>query len=207
MISLIRPVLLIAMAALGAAGSALAQTPAPSAPPAGVDAPLVVPTVPAPVPVTAPPSAQQQIEIKDEHLQAARELITVSRTLDAFEGLLPNILQQVGLTLTSQNLTLQADQRKRSVLIESLKAIEESFAPEREKLYTQIALIYAARFTEAELRKIVEFLKSVEGQKFATVSPLVAQDSFRIANSWAERIGQEAFERVRAEMRRRGQPL
>lgn len=149
----------------------------------------------------------QQIDIKDSHLQAARDLISASRIIDAFEGLLPNIIQQVGLTLTGQNLAVQADLKKRTALTESLKSVEEGFAADRERLYAQIALIYAARFSEAELRKIVEFLRSAEGQKFATVSPLVAQDSFRIANGWAERVGQEAFEKVRAEMRKRGQPL
>ena len=213
MMNLTRFPLIAALTASALFGTAMAQTPpSPAAPPAAVaqDEPsLTVPTVPAPSPANAPPAQQQQqqIEIKDSHLQAARDLIAASRIVDAFEGLLPNIIQQVGVTLTGQNLAVQADPKKRTALTESLKTVEEGFAADRERLYAQIALIYAARFTEVELRKIVEFLKSAEGQKFATVSPLVAQDSFRIANGWAERVGQEAFEKVRAEMRKRGQPL
>lgn len=214
MMNLTRFPLIAALMASALFSSAMAQTPpAPATPPAaGVeDEPsLTVPTVPAPSPAPAPataPQAPQQIEIKDSHLQAARDLIAAARIVDAFEGLLPNIMQQVGLTLTGQNLAVQADPKKRTALTESLKAVEEGFAADRDRLYAQIALIYAARFSEPELRKIVEFLKSAEGQKFATVSPLVAQDSFRIANGWADRVGQEAFEKVRAEMRKRGQPL
>ena len=195
-------ILIAGLTSLAASGPAFSQ--APATPPASVEAPIPQSTVPAP---TLAPRVQQQLEIKESHLQAARELLAAARTLDAFNGLLPNIMQQVGLTLTNQNLTIQADQRKRTTLIESLKAVEEGFAPDREKLYVQIALIYAARFSEQEMRKIVEFLNSPEGQKFATISPLVAQDSFRTANAWADRIGQEAFEKVRAEMRKRGQPL
>lgn len=207
MISLIRPALLLGTISIALVGQALAQAPT-------TPAPAPVPTVPAPAQTTVPaPSpvqgqdAPRQIEIKDSHLAAARELIEASHILDTFERLLPNILQQVGLTLTSQNLVVQADPKKRAALIESLKTVEQSFIPERDKLFSQIALVYAARFSEPELRKIVEFLNSPEGKKFATVSPLVAQDSFRIANDWADRIGQEAFEKVRAEMRKRGEPL
>lgn len=204
-----RLALIVAMMVFGLSTTARAQTPpAPATPPAAAqdDAPLTVPTVPAPLPTTAAPQ-QTQIEIKDNHLQAARDLIVATRIVDAFEGLLPNIMQQVGLTLTSQNLAVQADPKKRLALSESLKTVEDGFSTDRERLYIQIALVYAARFTEPELNKIVEFMKSAEGQKFVTVSPLVAQDSFRIANNWAERVGQEAFEKVRAEMRKRGQPL
>ena len=210
MMNLTRFPLIAALMASALFATAMAQTPpAPATPPLAVvqeEPSLSVPTVPAPSPATGP-QVPQQIDIKDSHLQAARDLISASRIIDAFEGLLPNIIQQVGLTLTGQNLAVQADLKKRTALTESLKTVEEGFAADRERLYAQIALIYAARFSEAELRKIVEFLRSAEGQKFATVSPLVAQDSFRIANGWAERVGQEAFEKVRAEMRKRGQPL
>lgn len=203
------PVLAAVLSAMMVQASA--QTP-PAAPapaaPAQEPPGLTVPTVPAPSPVQGGQSqGSQRLEIKDSHLKAARELLVASKTLDAFDGLLPNILQQVGLTLTSQNLTVQADPKKRAALSASLKAVEESFSSEREKLYAQIALVYAARFSEPELLKIVEFMKSPEGQKFATLGPLIAQDSFRIANGWAERVGQEAFERVRAEMRKRGEAL
>lgn len=160
---------------------------------------VTVPTVPAPQPIQPP----RQIQIVQSHAEAAKELMVVSHTIDAFQNMLPAIMRQIGQSLTATNLTLQADPAQRAVFEEGMKAVEQDLANEREVLIADVALLYAARFSEAELKTIIAFMKTPEGQKFVALSPYIAQDSFRLAGAWSERVSQIAFEKIRAEMKKR----
>lgn len=160
-------------------------------------------SVPAPTPIPAQP----QVQIATSHADAARELLVVTRTLDPFNQILPNVMRQVSNALTSTNIDIQADPAKRTALEESLRDIERGFEAERDQLLAGMALLYAARFNEAELRQMIEFFRSPVGQKYVQTTPLIAQEAINSANQWAQRVGQAAFTRVREEMRRRGHPI
>lgn len=160
-------------------------------------------TVPAPTPIPAP----QQVQIATPHAEAARELLVVTRTLEPFNQILPNVMRQVSNALTSTNIDIQADPAKRTALEESLREIERGFESERDQLVAGMALLYAARFSEEELRQMIEFFRSPVGQKYVQMTPVIAQEAIASANQWAQRVGQAAFTRVREEMRRRGHPI
>lgn len=175
---------------------------------------LAQPTVPAPTPsgpaIGVPPGQPQQpppIQIATSHADAAKELLVVSRGMATFEAILPNIMRQISQTITSTNLGLQADPPRRAALEQVLREVERDLASERDQLLAGIALLYAARFTEPELRQIIAFFKTPAGEKYATTSPTIAQEAFRSASQWAERTGQASFQRVREQMRARGFPL
>jgi hypothetical protein len=163
-------------------------------------------TVPAPTPIPAPPPVRQ-IEIPTSHADAARELLTVSRTAEAFMQVLPNVMRQIGNTIISTNIAIQADPPRRTALEESLREVERQFEGDRDQMVATVALLYAARFTEAELRQLIDFYRSPLGQKYLQLTPQIANESVRSAQEWAQRLGQNAFQRVREDMRRRGHPL
>jgi hypothetical protein len=160
-------------------------------------------SVPAPTPIPAQP----QVTISTSHAEAARELLTVTRTLEPFNQILPNVMRQVSNALTSTNIDISADPAKRAALEEALRDIERGFEGERDQLLAGMAVLYAARFSEEELRQMVEFFRSPVGQKYVQLTPVIAQEAINSANQWAQRVGQGAFTRVREEMRRRGHPI
>lgn len=160
-------------------------------------------SVPAPTPIPAQP----QVTIATSHAEAARELLNVTRTTEPFNLILPNVMRQVSNALTSTNIAIGADPARRTALEETLRDVERGFEGERDQLLAGMALLYAARFSEEELRTMIEFFRSPVGQKYVQTTPTIAQEAITAANQWAQRIGQAAFTRVREEMRRRGHPI
>lgn len=196
MTSLVRPLALVAC--LGLATPALAQPTVPAPTPAGPPT-TGVPGLPAPGP--------QPVQIATSHAEAARELLQVTRGLAAFETLLPNIMRQISQTITSTNIGIQSDAPRRQALEQVLREVERDLTSERDQLLAGVALLYAARFTEPELRQLITFFKTPVGEKYTTLSATIAQEAFRSASQWAERTAQAAFQRVREQMRTRGFPL
>jgi len=182
----------------------------PAAAQQSVPAPQPVnPTVPAPVPLPMPAPApqMQEVQIATSHAEAARELLQVTGAVQPFQQLLPNVMRQVAVGITQSNLTIQSDAPRRAAFEASVRAVEEALRAEQDQLLAGMALLYAARFTEPELRQLVTFFRSPVGQKYVTTTPMIAQESMRSAEAWAQRTFQAAFTQIREEMRRRGHPL
>jgi hypothetical protein len=194
---MLRP-LLAAFLIVAAPAAAFAQ--------ATVPAPVPSPgTVPAPRQIPAP--EVQQVQIPESHANLALEVLRLTGAVTPLENILPNMMRQVSQTLTSSNLAIQADTARRQALEEVIRQTEAALREDHQRMIRQVAIIYAIRFPEAELRQLVEFFRSPIGQKFIQQSGLIAQDSFGIAQQWATDTGPRVVDRVRAEMRRRGMPL
>jgi hypothetical protein len=163
-------------------------------------------TVPAPTPIPAPPQPQL-VQIPTSHANAAREMITAAGIADQFAVVAPNVTAQTARMIVQSNIAIQGDVQMRTALEESVRVVADSFATERDQLVATVALIYAVRFSEQELRDIATFFRSPAGQKFSQASPLIAQESIQTASRMAQEIQPVVFERLRAEMRRRGHPL
>jgi uncharacterized protein len=184
----------------------LAATPATVLAQATVPAPVPSPgTVPAPRPIPAP--EVQHVQIPESHANAALEVLRLTGAVTPLENILPNLMRQVSQTLTSANLAIQADTARRQALDEVIRETEVTLREDHQRMIRQVAIIYAIRFPEPELRQIADFFRSPVGAKFVQQSQLIAQDSFGIAQQWASDIGPRVIERVRAEMRRRNMPL
>lgn len=179
---------------------------------------IAQPTVPAPQqgapfnfqpPVAPPttPTGPQQIQISTSHAEAARQLLTATRAIEPFMQILPNMLRQAQSVILQSNLAIQTEPPKRQALEETLRTIEGQLAGERDQLVAGIALLYAARFTEAELNQLNQFATSPIGVKYFQLTPVIGQESIRSATAWADRVNQGLFTRIREEMRRRGHPL
>lgn len=140
-------------------------------------------------------------------LALAREVMNVTQTTAQFESILPAMMRQIQVQLTSTNLLIAGDKKAQADLIEVSKGVEQEMIADRGTLLEDIAKIYTQRYSEAELKEIAAFFKSSVGQKFVTSAPLMIRDSSQAAENWGARIGPKAAERIRAEMKKRGHQL
>lgn len=187
---------------------ALAQTPAA---PSITVPPIAAPPVAAPqtqAPAVAAPAVAPTPTFSASHLALASELVAIQRVVEQYATIGQILMQQVEQALTASNPLLAGDQQLRTAFREVAANIEAEAAPERNKGIADFATrVYAERFTEAELRQTLEFLRSPTGQKYIQVAPVASQEIIVGVDDLMRRVGPRLVERIRAEMRRRGHTI
>jgi hypothetical protein len=138
-------------------------------------------------------SAQTAVQI-----QLAREIVVASGASRSFDPIVPGILQQAISLYVQQNPDLQKQ------LLESAQAIKPEFDKRIPELIDIIARVYAGRFSEAELKEVLGFYRSPVGKKYVATQPGVLEESFRLAQTWGNKLSEEIVSRLRSEMKRRG---
>ena len=150
-----------------------------------------------------PAAAQQAAAAKPSaaQIQLARELIELNGSLRAIDDMVPAYLEQARNMFAVTNPDLAAP------LAEVAASLRPEFLAQRTEVVDGIALAYASRFTEAELRELVTFYQSPTGKKFISVLPAVLQDSFQRMQAWSAKLSEQMVARMRAEMRKKGHEL
>jgi hypothetical protein len=132
---------------------------------------------------------------------AARELISVEGGDKMFEGTVPGIIAQTEGMIMQMNPALAKD------LDEVGVQLMTEFAPRRAQLLNDIAVLYAQRFTEQELKDAIAFYKSPLGRKLTSEKPALLDASAARANEWARGLSEEIMKRFSQEMRKKGHNL
>ena len=140
-------------------------------------------------------------DITAEHLGAARDAMVASRSTTIFDTILPDMVAETTALFTRSNPAL-------APLIEEVTLkVGLEFAQDRPLLDQRMARIWAERFTQEELEAISEFLTSDIGEKFARLSPEIAQLQASTARAWIDELSTRFVTRVRDEMAERGHQL
>ncbi|MBL8572530.1 MAG: DUF2059 domain-containing protein [Hyphomicrobiaceae bacterium] len=145
-------------------------------------------------------SAQAQDYTK-EHLAAARKAIMASRSAEGFDNILPTVAQQTKTLFIRTNPTLSTQ------LEEVVTDVAIQMAAERPKLDLELAKIWAARFSQAELDEISKFYNSPVGQKVAKETQDMVTLSVQAALGWQSKLSTDMVTKVRDEMRKRGHQM
>jgi uncharacterized protein len=132
---------------------------------------------------------------------AAKELITVKGASAIYDPLVPGVVEQARRVLLQANPTLGKD------LNEVAAKLRAEYAPRGAEILNEVAKLYAARFTEQELKDALAFYKSPLGRKLLAEEPTVLDQSMKSAQSWADRLSQEVITRIRVEMKKRGHEI
>jgi len=135
------------------------------------------------------PSAMAQ-EFTDAHLAAARSAIDAINATDPFDQILPAAAERIKGRLISNNLDLE-DEISQTVDEQALALVSR-----RGDLEQEAARIYAAAFTEEELKAIAEFYETEVGQKLLQNGPIVAREVNSAAGIWARGIERDLLENV-----------
>jgi hypothetical protein len=134
-------------------------------------------------------------------LATAKELITVKGAAALWEPLVPGVIEQAKSVFLQTNPMLGKD------LNEVAAKLRTDYAPRKAEVLNDVAKLYAARFTEQELKDALAFYKSPLGRKMVTEEPNILDQSMRNAQNWANRLSEEIIGKMRAEMKKRGHDI
>lgn len=134
-------------------------------------------------------------------LAAARELVEIRGAANMFDTIVGGVLEQGMGVFLQQNPGLSKDLQDVSAVI------RKELAPRRGELVTEVARVYAQRFTEQELKDAITFYRTPLGRKIVAEEPAVVDRSFSMIQQWASRLSEQVLERYRAEMKKKGHDL
>jgi hypothetical protein len=151
--------------------------------------------------VALSPPAQAQNKPTAGALAAAHELIEVTGATTLFNPLIAGVVEQAKILYLQQNPALAKD------LNEIAAKLRTDFAPRFSELTDKVAELYAEHFTEQELKDILAFYRSPVGKKMLAEQPKVVEDSMKFAQTWANKLTEEAIAKMRVELKKKGHPM
>jgi hypothetical protein len=149
----------------------------------------------------ASPALAQQPQPSAAAVALAKEVITVKGANQLYDAVLPGVVEQAKNMFLQQNPMLSRD------LNEVAGRLRNDLRPRTAEPTEEMAKLYAARFTEQELREVLAFYKTPLGQKVITEEPKILDGSMAQANDWASRLSEEVLGKFRAEMKKKGHDL
>lgn len=135
-------------------------------------------------------------------IATAKEVVELKGGAQMFDPVINSIVEQTKGALLQTNPQLAKD------LNDVAAQLRTEFTPRRDELITEAAKRYAARFSEAELKDLANFFKSPLGKKMISQEPQVLDETFSfVQQQFGPRMAEEAMNRYRAEMKKKGHNL
>jgi hypothetical protein len=146
----------------------------------------------------SPASAQQP---SPAAVAMAREIVAIKGAAEVFNPIVAGVVEQAKIVLLQTNPMLDKP------LAEVAARLRKEYAPRSAELRERVAVLYAARFTEAELKSILAFYKSPLGKKVIETEPQIVDQSMSDAQTWGEKLSEEVIAKFRVEMKKKGHDL
>jgi hypothetical protein len=134
-------------------------------------------------------------------LAAARELLEIKGAQNMLGPIVPGVVE------TAKNSLMQSNPNLIKDLNEVAVQLRTELAPRSVEVIQEFMVLYAQKFTEAELKQIVGFYRSPVGQKLVADEPAVMDQGFKQAQNWANRLSEQVIARFRDEMKKRGHQI
>ena len=134
-------------------------------------------------------------------MAAAKELLEIKGAENMLGPIVPGVVE------TAKNTLLQTSPNLGKDLNEVAVQLRAELTPRGGEVIQEFVILYAQRFTEAELKQIVTFYRSPLGKKLLTDEPALMDQGFRQAQNWANRLSEQVIARFREEMKKRGHQL
>jgi hypothetical protein len=143
------------------------------------------------------PSARAQ-NASPAALAAAGEVVTLTGAGALFTPLIAGVVEQAKILYLQQDPSLAKD------LNDIATKMRTDLAPRMNELTAEMSRIYAAHFTEQELKDLATFYKSPLGKKLVQEQPTVADLSLKFAQNWANTLSDEVVAKMRDELKKKG---
>ncbi len=134
-------------------------------------------------------------------LVLARQIVTGSGMGRTFDGIVPQLVNQIGQSIS----------RTRPELLPDLKlvlaAIETEFTPQTAKMVDIAANVFATKLSDAEMKDVAAFFNSASGKKYVASQPVVLDEIVVGMDAWRTALGGQMSQRVRDEMKKKGHDL
>jgi hypothetical protein len=134
-------------------------------------------------------------------VQTAKEIVDVTGATALFNPLIAGVVEQ------AKNLFLQQNPGLAKDLNEIATKMRADLAPRFTELTDEVAKLYAAHFSEAELKQVLAFYKSPVGMKLIAEQPKVGEESLKFAQDWANKLSDQVIANMRDELKKRGHAL
>jgi hypothetical protein len=134
-------------------------------------------------------------------IAVARELIVLKGAAQLYGPIVTGVIEQAKNVYLQQNPMLQKD------LNDTAAALRAEFESKKAELVTEIASLYATKFTEQELTAMLAFYKTPTGKKMLEEEPKIIDQSMKLAQDWGNRLSDIVMARFREEMKKRGHDL
>ena len=144
-------------------------------------------------------AAAQQTSIAA--VQTAKEIVSITGATALFNPLIAGVVEQ------AKNLFLQQNPGLAKDLNEIATKMRADLAPRFTELTDEVAKLYAAHFSEAELKQVLAFYKSPVGMKLIAEQPKVGEESLKFAQDWANKLSDQVIANMRDELKKRGHAL
>lgn len=136
-----------------------------------------------------------------EHLGLARDVLVAMKTAENFEAVVPSVMTALKPALTAGNAKIAKD------FDEIMPLVMGEFNAMKSSLIDEVALIYAKSFSKPELRELSTFFKTPTGQKMARLTPVMAQQMMAAGQRYGQQVATQLTERMRDELRKRGNKI
>lgn len=150
--------------------------------------------------MAAPAAQAQQAPAKPSaaHVAAAKEMVQLSGIALTFNAFVPQIAQQImeGVSRTRPEIRTQLDA--------TLKELVPEFNKRTSEMVDSTAVLFAGVMSEAHIKATVDFFKSEAGKQYIEMQPRVIDQMVVSLDAWNNKIQGEMFERVRAELKKKG---
>jgi hypothetical protein len=134
-------------------------------------------------------------EIPQERLDLGMQLVKLSGNSRTFDQLLPTVADQ------AKNAFIRANPQMQLGIIEVVDRIALTLVPRRPELDRELARIWAAGFSDEEMRALIEFYQSDIGKKFADLHPKILAVEVATAQEWGRSVAEELTQKVSQELR------
>ena len=146
----------------------------------------------------APAGAQQP---SPAAIATAGQILEVKNAMKLFEAGIPGVIEQAKVLFLRVNPALQKD------LNDVAAMLRTEFVPRQTELTNEVSRLYAARFTEQELKDALAFYKSPLGAKLILEEPKIFDQSMVFGQEWANKLSEQVLSRMRAEMKKKGHDI
>ncbi|CEJ15679.1 DUF2059 domain-containing protein [Phreatobacter sp. AB_2022a] len=146
----------------------------------------------------APAAQPQAPQPSAEQVALARQVVELSGASTSFENVIPAFIEQAKAMFLPTNPDLG---RQFNEVGEQLKT---EFQPRVNELIQSISVAYAQRFTLDELKRILAFYQSAEGQKLVRTVPSIMEETFARSQQWSQVVTRDLVQRFREEFQKRG---
>lgn len=128
----------------------------------------------------------------------AKELIDLKGAASAYDPLVNGVIEYHKNFYLQTNPTLQRD------LNQVAQKLADDLSPRKAEMQQELTRIYAAHFTEQELKDALAFYKTPLGKKLIAEEPKALEESMKAADDWSRQFATEVDAKFRAEMQKRG---
>jgi hypothetical protein len=148
-----------------------------------------------------PPQQQQAPQPSATAILLAKEILVIKGASQIYDPVIPSVIDRAKGVFLQQNPMIGRD------LNEVAARLRTEFTPRTAELVNDAAKLYAASFTEQELKDILAFYKSPVGKKVITEEPAVLDKSVSNVDAWAAKFVDEVMAKFRSEMKKKGHEL